>query len=47
MELLRRIPDQELIWDLNEEEQQLLNKIRKISDEIDEEEKMFKRWGFK
>jgi len=41
MELLRRIPKQEIVWKLDEEEQELLDKIRRVSDEIDEEERMF------
>jgi len=38
MELMRRIPDQEIIWGLDEEEQMLLDEIRRVAKEIDEED---------
>jgi len=38
MEMIRRIPNVMVEWKLDEEEQLLMDEIRKVSKEIDEEE---------
>ena len=40
MELTRRLPNTEMTWKLDDDEMELLERIRSINDEIDREERL-------